>query len=114
MSDEGCLGLLDEWILNQKNAIYDQNIKGPNNNGEAISKYFDTLINLSNKLCRAITIRDREFLLSCGWSESLIDCINDVNMRTEIKDRIETWFKTYPNVKGVTHLERLLQESGLE
>ena len=114
MSEEGCLGLLDEWILKQKNAIYEQNIKGPTNNSEAISKYLETLRTLSNKLCSAITNRETEFLLSCGWSESLIQCINDVNMRTEIKDRIETWFKTYPNVKNSKHLDQLIQESGLE
>ena len=114
MSDEGCLGLLDEWILKQKNAIYEQNIKGPTNNSKDIAKYFDTLINLSNKLQQSIEMRDTEFLKSCGWSESLIECINDINMRTDIKDRVKLWFETYPNVKRTEHLEKLVEESGLE
>ena len=114
MSEEGCLELLDEWILKQKDSIYEENIKGPNNNSEDIAKYFDTLYDLSNKLQWAITNRETEFLLSCGWPEPLIGCINDINMRTDIKDRIKLWFETYPNVKKVEHLEKVIEESGLE
>lgn len=112
--EEGCLGLLDRWILNQKNAIYEQNIKGPTNNSDDINKYFDTLINLSDKLQRAIKNRNTEFLLSCGWPKPLIGCINDINMRTDIQDRIKLWFETYPNVKRPGHLKKLVEESGLE
>jgi len=114
MSDEGCLGLLDEWILKQKNNIYEQNIKGPTNNSDTIIKYLETLTNLSNKLHQAITNRNIDFLVSCGWPESLIGCINHINMRTDIKDRIKLWFETYPNVKRVGHLEKLVEESDLK
>ena len=112
--EEGCLGLLDEWILKQKNSIYEQNIKGPTNNSQDIKKYFDTLINLSDKLQRAIKNREIEFLKSVGWPEPLIGCINDINMRTDIQDRIKLWFETYPNVKRPGHLKKLVEESGLE
>ena len=112
--EEGCLGLLDEWILKHKKAIYEQNIKGPTNNTEDIAKYFDTLINLSDKLQQSITNRDTEFLKSCGWPESLISCINDINMRTDIKDRVTLWFETYPNVQRIGHLEKLVEESDLK
>ena len=112
--EEGCLGLLDEWILKQKDSIYEQNIKGPTNNSNDIAKYFDTLNNLSNKLQWAIDNRNKEFLKGCGWPESLIGCINDINMRTDIQDRIKLWFETYPNVKRPGHLKKLVEESGLE
>jgi hypothetical protein len=107
---EDCLAILDQWIMSQKNIIYDENIKGPNNKGDVISNYTMTLSKISNNLKTAIRGRDKATLLSFGWTNDLIECINDANMRLEINDRITMWFETYPNVKSSNHLKTLIGE----
>ena len=111
---EDCLELLDEWIISQKNSIYDENIKGPNNKGDVISNYSAALKNISLELRKAIRSRNINVLTSLGWPNQLIECINDANMRVEIDDRIIKWFETFPNVKSSNHLNTLIEESGLE
>ena len=111
---EGCLKLLDKWIISQKDSIYDENIKGPNNKGEVISNYYATLKNMSLELRQAIRSRNATVLTSLGWPEELVDCINHANMRVEIEDRIVKWFEIFPNVKSPKHLKTLIEESGLE
>ena len=114
MSEDSCLELLDEWIISQKNSIYDENIKGPNNKGDVISNYVATLKNMSLQLRQAIRSRNVQVLTSLGWPNQLIDCINDANMRLEIEDRIIEWFDRFPNVKSTKHLKTLMKESDLE
>ena len=110
---EDCLQLLDEWIKSQKELIYDENIKGPNNRADVISNYTATLKNISLQLRQAIRSRNIQVLTSFGWPSQLVQCINDANMRLEIEDRIIEWFETFPNVKSSKHLNILNEESRL-
>lgn len=111
---EDCLEILDTWIISQKDSIYDENIKGPNNKGDVISNYYATLKNMSLQLRQAIRSRNVQVLTSLGLTNQLIECINDANMRLEIEDRVVKWFETFPNVKSPKHLKTLIEESGLE
>jgi hypothetical protein len=108
-----CLEILDEWIKTQKEVIYDENIKGPNNKSDVISNYTASLKNISLQLRQAIRSRNVQVLTSFGWPSQLVECINDANMRLEIEDRVIEWFETFPNVKSSKHLNILNEESRL-
>ena len=40
-----------------------------------------------------------------------MECIKDLNIRTVILDRIESWFVRYPFVKSKLHMEELAREN---
>ena len=111
---EDCLKILDEWIMSQKQQIYDENIKGPNNKPDVISNYTATLKKISSQLRQAIRSRNVQVLTSFGWPSQLVECINDANIRLEIEDRVIEWFETFPNVQSSKHLNILNKESELE
>ena len=103
---------LDTWIQQQKDEIYDSNITNhPNGNSSHLEKYRNALEGLAYKLTRAIDNEDSTTLLALGWPQALVDSIRDMNMRTDILDRIECWFVRYPFVKSRIHLEELRNEN---
>lgn len=103
---------LDIWIQSQKDEIYDSNITNhPNGNSSHLLSYRNALEGLAHKLIRAIDNEDSDTLLAMGWSQDLVESIRDMNMRTDILDRIECWFVRYPFVKSRIHLEELRNEN---
>lgn len=110
-SDE-FLNELDTWLQEQKHSIYDMNISDiPAGNSSNLNKYRDALEILAHKLRAAIENEDMNTLNILGFPSNLQECIRDMNMRTDILDRIECWFVRYPFVKSRIHLEELRNEN---
>ena len=108
--DDICLNELDKWIKAQKDAIYDRNFKGPNNDSSVLQIYKDELQSFCSKIKKAIWSNDLTLLKNLGLNEELIECSLNANMRLEMCDRINEWLVTYPNVKNSRHLDNLLRE----
>jgi len=106
-----CVKLLDEWIKQKKNIVYDENIKGPNNRQDVLENYTNVLEIFASKLITAIEKEDTKILNDLQWPDDLMECIKDMNIRTVILDRIESWFVRYPFVKSKLHLEELAREN---
>jgi hypothetical protein len=106
-----CVKLLDEWIKQKKNIVYDENIKGPNNRQDVLENYTNVLEIFASKLITAIEKEDTKILNDLEWPDDLMECIKDMNIRTVILDRIESWFVRYPFVKSKLHLEELAREN---
>jgi len=107
-----CLKQLDTWIQLQKDSIYDSNISNiPNGDSSHLLSYRNALEGLAHKLIYAIDNEDTDTLIKLEWPSSLLECIRDMNIRTDILDRIECWFVRYPYVKSRIHLEELLIEN---
>jgi hypothetical protein len=105
-----CLIELDNWIKSQKDAIYERNFKGPNNDSSVLQAYRDELKGFCFKIKRAIWSNDIMLLKNIGLNTKLIECSRDANMRLIMCDRINEWLVTYPNVKNARHLDILLGE----
>jgi hypothetical protein len=108
--DDKCLIELDTWIKAQKDIIYERNFKGPNNDSRVLQTYKDELLSLCYKIKKAIWSNDISLLNNLGLNEQLIECSRNANMRLEMCDRVNEWLVTYPNVKNVRHLDKLLGE----
>jgi hypothetical protein len=108
---EDCIKSLDEWIKTKKTGVYDENIKGPNNDQLVLQSYTDALENLGEKLILAIEREDTETLIDLQWPDDLMNCIKDLNIRTVIVDRIECWFIRYPFIRSKMHLEEMSREN---
>ena len=108
---EDCIESLDEWIISNKNMIYDENIKSPNNSQEVLENYTNTLETFANKLIRAINREDEDILSELGWPQELLVCIKDLSVRAIIVYRVEHWFIRYPFIKSKFHLNELEAEN---
>jgi hypothetical protein len=110
-----CIEVLDKWIQSEKNTIYDENIKGPENSQEVLSIYMESLESFGKRLLSAIVREDIDVLQDFAWPDELLECIKDLEIRTVIMDRIEHWFIRYPFVKSKLHINELAAENaGLE
>lgn len=108
---DDCIEVLDEWIKTTKNVIYDENIKGPNNQQGVLEAYTGSLEQFANKLIRAIESENIKVLTGLGLPDDLMKCIRDLNTRTVITYRIEHWFIRYPFVKSKLHINELEAEN---
>jgi len=106
-----CIAELDKWIKNIKDKIYNDNIKGPNNDQAVLTNYINDLEVFANNLNREIKAENTAELNGMKWPESLMECIKDINMRIVILDRIEYWCIRYPFVRSKLHLEELAREN---
>ena len=96
---ESSLKALDDWIIPRKKEIHEKNIKGPRNTPAVLQNYMNELEQLNNNICRAlrepdVNVRDST-LKALGWPDDLIECTKEINARTDVKDRLEKWCKTY-------------------
>ena len=106
-----CIKILDEWILTKRNAIYNENIKGPDNSQEVLETYTCSISNFGNELIHAIEKEDQAALTKLGWPNELMNCIGVAILRIEIVDRIKHWCITYPFVKSPQHINQLAAEN---
>ena len=106
-----CLEVLDEWLKSEKAAIYDENIKGPDNSQEVLNAYIESLESFGKRLLWAIEHEAFDDLQELNWPDELLDCIKDMNIRTVITDRIESWFLRYHFVKSKLHINELAAEN---
>jgi len=108
---DACVEALDTWIKEKKNTVYDENIKGPNNQQDVLENYTNVLELFARNLMRAIEHEDMNVLSELRWPDDLMECIKDMNIRTVILDRLEKWFIRYPFVRSKLHLEELAREN---
>ena len=108
---EDCIEALDTWIQSEKNMIYDENIKGPDNSNEVLENYSNSVESFGRKLIYAIKREDINLLQDLNWPDTLLDCIKDSSIQTVIVDRIENWCIQYPYVKSKLHINELAQEN---
>ena len=108
---EECIEALDKWIQSEKNTIYDENIKSPDNSQEVLNAYIESLESFGKRLLWAIEHEDLDDLRELNWPNELLDCIKDMNIRTVITDRIESWFLRYHFVKSKLHINELAAEN---
>jgi len=112
---EECIEVLDKWIQSEKNTIYDENIKGPENSQDVLNTYMERLESFGKRLLSAIKHEDLFELQELNWPNELMECIKDMNIRIVITDRIECWFLRYHFVKSKLHINELAAENaGLE
>ena len=108
---EECIEALDRWIQSEKNTIYDDNIKGPDNSQQVLENYTVSLKSFADKLLKAIDHESIDILQDLNWPDELIGCIKDLSIRTVIMDRIENWCIQYPFVKSKLHINELEAEN---
>jgi len=106
-----CIQILDRWIREKRDDIYNKNIKGPDNSQKVLETYTCSLSNFGNELIRAITTENKDELNKLDWPNELMECIRNVNVRVDIVDRIEHWCITYPFVKSPVHMKELTAEN---
>jgi len=106
-----CINALDTWLQSKKKSIYDENIKGPDNSEDVLESYINSLEDLGINLIRAINNQDIDTLGSLEWPEELLECIEDMNIRIVINDRIEYWCIRYPFIKSILHINEMVQEN---
>jgi hypothetical protein len=98
-SSDDCIHLLDEWIKPIKKMNYDKHIKSPKNTPIVLEQFINNMIDLYDNICiifreEDINIRD-EKLKKIGWPDKLIECSKNIIVRTNIKDRLKLWCKTF-------------------
>ena len=112
---DACIRELDAWILEKKKAIYEKNIKATTNTAENISKNGTELKVLSNTLKSGIRNRGnsngQNILKEVGWPDKLKECINDVNIRTDIEQRITYWLEEFIECMSLEKLKENIKES---
>ena len=98
-SSDTCINHLDKWIEPIKKKIHEKHIKGPTNTPVVLQNFINNMTTLHNDVCSALresdmAVRDRE-LKRIGWPDQLIECTKDIGVRTEVKDRLKLWCKTF-------------------
>ena len=112
MSDpDSYVEILDKWVQSEKNAIYDENIKGPNNSEDVLENYIQMLERFAVNLIKAIESEHIINLHDLNWPNELIDPVKDLGIRTMLTDRIELWCIRYPFVKSKLHINELEAEN---
>ena len=112
---DACIRELDTWILAKKKAIYEKNIKATTNTAENISRNGEELNGLSITLKSGIRNRGnsngKTILKELGWPDNLQTCINNVNIRTDIEQRITYWLEEFIECMSLNKLEENINES---
>jgi hypothetical protein len=98
-SSDTCIKHLDKWIEPIKKKIHEKHIKGPSNTPVVLQNFINNMGTLHNEVCLAlrepdVAVRDGE-LKRIGWPDELIECTKDTGVRTEVKDRLKLWCKTF-------------------
>ena len=98
-SSDTCIKHLDKWIEPIKKKIHEKHIKGPTNTPVVLQNFINNMTILHNDVCSALrepdmVVRDGE-LKRIGWPDQLIECTKDIGVRTEVKDRLKLWCKTF-------------------
>jgi len=115
VESENCIKVLIEWIKTTKHTVYNKNIKNATNDENVLSLFSSELESFGNTIINAINNENIELLKENGWPDELMECIKNLNIRVDIIDNIENWFKTYPFNMSEFHNRELQKENaGLE
>jgi hypothetical protein len=109
MSDD-CLVILEKWLIEQKNKIYDEHVKSDNDENE-LQDYSDSLEDFARDIIEAIEDENTSKLRDLEWPQDLIDCIKDVGIRVDIINSIDSWFIRYPFNRSKNHIKELQREN---
>ena len=112
MADD-CIDHLNNWIVEVKKRIWDQ--EASSENAEGVIQYKEALTILYEKLDKAIRNEDVQELQALEWPAELMDCVKDMSIRCEILDCIRQAFTIHYFNRSPIHEEELRKENeGLE
>ena len=107
---EDCLVILDKWLVEQKDIIYNKHIKADNDENE-LQAYSDSLENFAIDLIQAIKNELFDELERIEWPNDLMECIKDISIRVDIINDIESSFVRYPFNRSKIHRKELEREN---
>jgi len=107
---EDCLVILDTWLVEQKNKIYNEHIKADNDENE-LQAFSDSLEEYAMNLIHAIKNELFNELKTLEWPNDLMECIKDVGIRVDILNDIESSFIRYPFNRSKIHRKELEREN---
>lgn len=105
LENEKELEILNRWIVTVKKDAFEQNSKSEN--PEGIQNYIYYLEELEDKLRKAIINEDMDALKNLNWPKELMECINNMQCRTDILDSIYQAFRVYQFNKSPRHATEL-------
>jgi hypothetical protein len=107
-----CIKILNDWIVEIKRQYYTKN---NSEESESLKSYTTGLEQLESNLQRAIIREDSAILERHDWPPQLMECIKDMNIRSQILDCINQAFVIHPFNRSPKHQGELKKESeGLE
>ena len=109
--NEKQLEILNKWIATVKEDAFKQNSKSEN--PEGIQNYIDYLEELEDKLSKAIINEDMDALKNLNWPKELMECINNMQCRTDILDSIYQAFRVYQFNQSPRHATELEKDNSL-
>jgi hypothetical protein len=111
-ADDACIKILDEWIKNKKDVIYDEYITNATNQSvEQFIKYEEALENFAKPLIKSVESENIDLLKEFQWPDELVECIKDPNTQILIIDSIKKWCKHYPYVNCKPQIKELEEEN---
>ena len=109
-----CLDILREWLIEQKNIIYTENIKLENDANE-LQVYRNSLEEFARDLIGAIENESFDELRTLRWPINLMECIKTISIRVDIIHDIESSFIRFPFNRSEIHKNELEREkAGLQ
>lgn len=108
---DDCTTILDEWIRAIRDSIYTKIINHPTNPATVLSDYEHALNDFGKKLIHAIEKEEYTVLRELSWPEELMKCIERVNTKIEILDRIRHWCFHFVFTMGIKHIKELQREN---
>ena len=104
-----CLAILDKWIVECKREFHTHHIKSSDAN--ELENYREALEELEGELVSAIKEENKEILQGFEWPPELMECIQDMNIQTEIIDRLHECLYTHPFNRSPEHENELQKEN---
>lgn len=112
--EPGCIKRIEAWLIDKKREVWNTTLRNQENSPKNIEEYEIILAKLAKDLMNAINTNSidtmKEKLKNNGWTEDLLECIDDSNIHLEVTDLIEKWFTTFPQVKSSQHMDILEKE----
>jgi len=109
MQELDCSKILNKWIVEVKKNEYEKHIKTENH--EELNKYIHSLEYLEMQLNKAIINEDTERLKMLNWPNELMECIKDMNTRSELLDILREAFTVHYFNQSPKHEEELRNEN---
>jgi len=104
-----CLAILDKWIVECKREFHTHHIKSSDVN--ELENYRQGLEDLERELVSAIKNEITQVLQDFEWPLELMECIKEINIQTEIIDRLHECLYTHPFNRSPEHENELRKEN---
>jgi hypothetical protein len=110
---DACVKMLSTWIVEFKRNTWTEYVKTSDDANE-LQTYRDVLQQQEGDLRKAINSEDTNTLSNLGWPDELMECIQDMGVRTELIDILYESLFSHPFNRSPQHEDELNNEtSGL-